>query len=67
MLISVTGCVSTSECYWVRPIAYEDSDVDVISPKLADSIVRHNAKVETNCPTIKATIEATIEANKKAP
>lgn len=49
--ISVSGCATISGDYCVvaRPIVYEQSDVDVISDTLADSIVRHNLKHETIC------------------
>lgn len=54
ILISVTGCVHRtvvidSYCVSARPIVYEDSDVDVASEKLVDSIVRHNMKYKELC------------------
>ena len=51
LMLSVTGCVSipSDYCAIARPIVYEQSDVDVISEKLVDSILRHNEKYRILC------------------
>jgi hypothetical protein len=51
LILSVTGCASipSDYCAIARPIVYEQSDVDVISEKLVDSILRHNEKYRIIC------------------
>lgn len=49
-MLSATGCASTSSyCLIAKPIVYEPADVDVISDKLVDSILRHNEKYKVVC------------------
>jgi hypothetical protein len=51
LILSVTGCASipSDYCAIARPIVYEQSDVDVISEKLVNSILRHNEKYRIIC------------------
>ena len=51
LLVSVTGCVSipSDYCAIARPIVYEQADVETMSDKLVDSVLRHNEKYRILC------------------
>lgn len=50
LMISVTGCAANGDyCLVAKPIVYEDSDVDIISEKLARSIYTENEKYHALC------------------
>lgn len=52
-LLLLTGCAggyrADSFCLVSRPIVYEPADVDRMSPKAVDSILRHNCALEEIC------------------
>jgi hypothetical protein len=51
LILSVTGCASIPSDYCViaRPIVYEQADVETMSDKLVDSVLRHNEKYRILC------------------
>jgi hypothetical protein len=51
LILSVTSCASipSDYCAIARPIVYEQDDVETMSEKLVDSVLRHNEKYRILC------------------